>query len=113
MIPFILTFYSLTPETTRLVIILCLIHNFFNFLMHPSAFALSSGLRAAGDVKYAMYVSILATFVVRVVFSIILGIWLQWGVIGVTFAMCFDWIFRAVFIELRYRSGKWKNFNVI
>lgn len=113
MIPFILTFYSLSPETTRLVIILCLIHNFFNFLMHPSAFALSSGLRAAGDVKYAMYVSIFATFVVRVVFSIILGIWLQWGVIGVTFAMCFDWIFRAVFIELRYRSGKWKNFNVI
>lgn len=113
MIPLILKLYSLSPETSRLVIILCLIHNFFNFLMHPSAFALSSGLRAAGDVKYAMYVSILATFVVRVVFSIILGIWLQWGAIGVTFAMCFDWIFRAVFIELRYRSGKWKTFKVI
>lgn len=113
LIPLMLTFFNLSVETTKLVIILCLIHNFFNFMLHPSAFALSSGLRAAGDVRYTMYISILATFVVRVILSIILGVWMNLGVIGVTLAMCLDWIFRAFFIEKRYRSGKWQTFEVI
>lgn len=111
--PFILKFYSLSNETIHLVIILCLIHNFFNAILHPSGFALANGLRAAGDVKYTMYVSIFATVIVRVFFSVVLGVWLNLEVIGVALAMAIDWLVRAILIQKRYHKGKWKEFQVI
>lgn len=111
--PLILKFYSLSQETISLIIILCLIHNVFNAMLHPSGMILANGLRAAGDVKYTMYISIFATLVVRVAFSIILGIRLNMGVIGVALAMAIDWFVRAILIQLRYKKGIWKQFKVI
>ena len=70
-------------------------------------------LRAAGDVKYTMYVSIFSTIGCRVVFSILFGICLDLGVIGIAFAMCLDWMIRAAFFWTRFRRGKWKEFRVI
>ena len=70
-------------------------------------------LRAAGDVKYTMYVSIFSTIGCRVVFSILFGVCLDLGVIGIAFAMCLDWMIRAAFFWIRFRRGKWKEFRVI
>lgn len=92
---------------------LILIHNVFNAIVYPFSGALSSGLRAAGDVKFTMYVSILSTICCRVLFSVVFGIWLQMGVIGVAFAMCLDWLARGVIFWFRFRSGVWKKFQVI
>lgn len=111
--PLILKLYSLSSETVSLVIILCLIHNIFNGLFCPLAFALANGLRAAGDIKYTMYAAIFATVVCRVVLSVILAIWLNLGVIGIALAMVGDWMIKAFIIYIRYRSNKWQNFNVI
>lgn len=76
-------------------------------------YALSNGLRAAGDVKFTMYVSIVSTIGCRVVFSVLFGIYLYMGVIGIAFAMCLDWMIRAAFFWSRFRKGKWKEFRVI
>lgn len=111
--PFVLQLYSLTPDTVQLVIILCLIHNIFNGLVCPISFSLSNGLRACGDVKYTMYSSIFATVVCRVVLSIIFGIWMNLGVIGIALAMVGDWIIKGILTWVRYKSGKWKTFKVI
>ncbi len=46
-------------------------------------------------------------------FSVLLAIGLNWGVIGIAAAMCLDWIIRAVIFALRLKSGKWKEFKVI
>ena len=70
-------------------------------------------LLAAGDVKYTMYVSIFSTIGCRVVFSILFGVCLDLGVIGIAFAMCLDWMIRAAFFWIRFRRGKWKEFRVI
>lgn len=113
LIPFVLKLYNLSVETVQLVIILCLLHNIFNALLHPSGFVLANALRAAGDVRYTMYTSIFATVIVRVILSVIFGVWLNLGVIGVAIAMCCDWFVRVVLIVLRYKSGKWKEFSVI
>lgn len=75
--------------------------------------ALSNGLRAAGDVKFTMYVSIFSTIFCRVVFSVIFGIWMDLEVIGVAFAMCLDWGLRALLFWIRFKKGKWKEFRVI
>lgn len=111
--PVFLRFYSLSSETRQLVIWLVLIHNVFNAVVYPYSGALSNGLRAAGDVKFTMYVSILSTIAVRLFLSWLLGIVLQMGVIGIALAMVCDWIIRAILFIWRERTGKWKTFQVI
>ena len=111
--PAFLGFYALETETKQLVIRLVLIHNLFNAVAYPFSGALSNGLRAAGDVKFTMYVSVLSTIVVRLLLSYILGITLQMGVIGIAIAMVCDWCIRAVIFIRRQKSGKWKTFCVI
>ena len=111
--PLFMRAYALSPETKRLVIWLVLIHNIFNATAYPFSGALSNGLRAAGDVKFTMYVSILSTIVVRFLLSYLFGIIFAMGVIGIAIAMVSDWIVRAIIFIHRQKSGKWKNFQVI
>lgn len=111
--PLFLSFYALEPQTKQLVIWLVLIHNVFNAAAFPFSGALSNGLRAAGDVKFTMYVSVLSTIVGRLFLSYLLGIVFHMGVIGIAAAMVFDWVLRAVIFIRRKRSGKWKLFEVV
>ena len=111
--PLVLKGYALSDETADLVAVLVIIHNIFNALFYPLSGALANGLRAAGDVRYTMYVSIFSTIGCRVVFSILFGIFLDLGVIGIAFAMCLDWMIRAMFFWISFRGGKWKEFRVI
>lgn len=111
--PLFLNFYALEPETKRLTVLLVLIHNIFNAAAFPFSSALSNGLRATGDVKFTMYVSIGSTIAGRLFLSCILGIVFDMGVIGIAIAMVCDWIIRAAIFILRQKSGKWKKFQVI
>ncbi|MDD3252201.1 MAG: MATE family efflux transporter [Lachnospiraceae bacterium] len=111
--PLFLRFYALEPQTKRLVIWLVLIHNVFNAVAFPFSGALSNGLRAAGDVKFTMYVSVISTIAGRLFLSYLLGIVLQMGVIGIALAMVSDWVIRAVVFIWRRKSGKWKAFEVV
>lgn len=111
--PLFMRFYALEPDTKQLVIWLVLIHNLFNAIAYPFSGALSNGLRASGDVKFTMYVSIISTIAVRLLLSWLLGVALQMGVIGIAIAMVSDWVIRAVIFFWRQKSGKWKTFQVI
>lgn len=111
--PLFMRVYALEPETKQLVFWLVVIHNVFNAFAFPFSGALSSGLRAAGDVRYTMIVSIASTVGGRLVLSYILGVIFHLGVIGIAFAMAADWSIRAVIFYRRLRSGVWKNFRVI
>lgn len=111
--PLFMRFYALEPDTKQLVIQLVLIHNLFNAIAYPFSGTLSNGLRAAGDVKFTMYVSVISTIAVRLLLSWFLGVVLQMGVIGIAVAMVSDWIIRAVIFFWRQQSGKWKTFQVI
>lgn len=106
-------FYQVSQETIQMVIYLVAIHNFFNAFVYPFSGPLSNGLRAAGDVKFTMIVSVASTVLARFVFSLLFAIYFNLGVIGIALAMCLDWSLRAVIFYLRYRSGKWMNFKVI
>lgn len=111
--PLFMRFYELEPDTKQLVVWLVLIHNLFNAIAYPFSGALSNGLRAAGDVKFTMYVSVISTIAVRLLLSWLLGVVLQMGVIGIAIAMVSDWVIRAVIFFWRQKSGKWKSFQVI
>jgi putative MATE family efflux protein len=111
--PVFLHFYSLEPETKQLVFWLVLLHNIFNTVAFPFSGALGNGLRAAGDVKYTMWTSILTTICVRLVFSYLFAVMLDLGVMGIAWAMCLDWTVRGIFNLARLKSGKWKQFKIV
>lgn len=110
----LLVFYSaISPEAKELVIWLVLINNIFNGLAYPFAGSLGNGLRAAGDVKFTMLVSITLTVVARLLFSALFGLWLGWGVIGVAIGMSIDLVFRGAIFIWRLKSQKWTRFRLI
>ena len=111
--PVLMRFYALEAQTKALIFQLVLIHNLFNAVAFPFSGAVSSGLRAAGDVKYTTIVSILSTAVGRLILSWLFGMVFNMGVMGIAAAMCCDWTFQAVLYILRVRSGKWKYFAVV
>ena len=112
-LPFILNIYSLSPEARRFAFILVWIHNGCAILLWPTSFTMPNALRASGDVKFAMIVSVASMFIFRIGFSVILGIHLGLGAIGVWIAMVFDWLCRVSFYTWRFLSRKWLNFKVI
>ena len=112
-LPFILNLYTLSEEARNLTYILVIIHNVMAFALHPTSFVLPNGLRAAGDVKYSMFVGIGSMIVFRLGAAVLFGIILNLGVIGVWIAMGSDWLCRSVFFMIRYLNGKWKEFKII
>ena len=96
-----------------MVIWLVLINNIFNGLAYPFAGSLGNGLRAAGDVKFTMIVSITLTIAARLLSSALFGLWLNWGVIGVAIGMSVDLVLRGVIFILRYKSQKWTKFQLV
>ena len=111
--PLLLHFYALAEETKRLTILLVLIHNVFNAAAFPFADPLGKGLRAAGDVKFTTVISLVTTIGVRLIFSVLFGVTLNMGVIGIACAMCLDWTVRGIIFWRRFRKNQWKTFRVI
>lgn len=112
-LPLLLNIYSLSPEARRCAFILVCIHNGFAMLLWPTSFTMPNALRASGDVKFTMIVSVTSMFVFRIGFSVVLGIWFGFGAIGVWIAMVFDWICRVCFYMWRFMSRRWLDFKVI
>ena len=102
--PLIVRYSAISPEAKELVIWLVLINNIFNGLAYPFAGSLGNGLRAAGDVKFTMIVSISLTIGARLLCSALFGLWLGWGVIGVAIGMSIDLVFRGAIFLWRWRS---------
>lgn len=76
-------------------------------LVWVGAFGMPYGLRAAGDVKFSMIVSVISMWCCRVVFCIFLVKTLHFGLIAVWIGMFADWTIRAVIFSMRFLSGKW------
>ncbi|WP_330396555.1 MATE family efflux transporter [Blautia pseudococcoides] len=111
--PILMHFYSLAEETKHLVIVLVLIHNICNAVAFPFADPFGKGLRATGDVKFTTAISLFTTVGVRLVFSVLFGITLNLGVVGIAYAMCLDWIIRGIIFWIRFKKNKWKQCKVI
>jgi putative MATE family efflux protein len=113
LLPMILNLYTLSPDVRHLTYILVIIHNCFAIFLWPTAFTLPNGLRAAGDVRFTMIVSIGSMFILRIAVGYILGIVFNMGVIGIWVAMGFDWMLRSFIYIARFKSERWKEFQVI
>ena len=97
---FIMGFYSVSAEAAELARILIIIHNGFAVLLWTPAFVLPNAMKATGDAKFVMVVSMISMFVFRVLLSSVLGM----GAVGVWCAMVVDWVCRIVCFWIRWKK---------
>ena len=113
LLPLIMNLYpSLSPEARALTMKLVYIHNGFAALLWPLSFTLPNALRAAGDVRYTMAVSIVSMAVCRIGLSVVWGSMMGLGALGVWYAMLADWVVRITCFVIRFERGKWKTMKV-
>ena len=113
LLPVVIGIYNPSPATAALARELMLYCIACTILLWPASFVLPNGLRAAGDVRFTMTVSIVSMWVFRIGFSYLLAKGLQMGVLGVWIAMTIDWAFRILCFAIRFFRGKWMNNQLI
>ena len=99
-----LMLYQLSDETAVITREIMVWHCVAAAILWPAAFTLPNGLRAAGDVKFTMIVSVFSMWTFRIGFSFLIGKYMGVGVLGVWIAMFIDWIFRVAVFLLRFRG---------
>lgn len=73
---------------------------------------LVNALRAAGDVRYPLYVGLFSMWFFSVGMSWLLGIQFGWGLVGIWLGLGMDEFFRAVAMQIRWQKGTWIRFIV-
>lgn len=74
---------------------------------------LVNSLRAAGDVRFPLYVGLFSMWVFSVGFSWLLGIQLGWGLVGIWIGLGLDECFRALAMQIRWQKDKWIRYTKI
>lgn len=103
--------YSQDPDVLRLGA-MCLTFIGLAQPLQAMAIILGSALRGAGDTRGAMMVTVAGVWGLRLPVGWLLGLGLGLGLFGVWLGWAADFICRATFMTLRYRSGKWKEIKV-
>ena len=93
-------------------------HNLINsfLILSPifwaTSFMTPSALRATGDAKFTMRVSVISLIIFRIFLSWLLGVYFDFGIYGIWVGMYIDWVFRSMFYFLRIFSKKWHAKNM-
>ncbi|MGZ7445561.1 MATE family efflux transporter [Paenibacillus sp. TH7-28] len=74
---------------------------------------LINALRAAGDVKVPVYISVTSVWLVSVSLSYVLGVYLGWGMVGVYAAFIADEWMKTILLRLRWKSRRWESMSLI
>lgn len=105
--------FDLTAEATAMAVEVLKWHAVCSAIFWPPAFALPCALRAAGDAKFTMVVSMFSMFTFRVFLSYALVWFTPLGLLGVWIAMFADWVCRDAFFLTRFFRGRWKGIQLI
>ena len=79
----------------------------------PASFTVPNALRAAGDARFTMGVSVFCMWAFRIGASYLLVYSFDMGLLGIWVAMFIDWVVRAAFFVARYRGSKWLTKRVV
>ncbi|NLN82749.1 MAG: MATE family efflux transporter [Firmicutes bacterium] len=99
--------YGPSPEaaaSARLILIISVIVHPFLF---PTAFVLPNSLRATGDARNTMVISIISLFSLRILGSWVLGVKMGLGVLGIWLSMFADWGGRTIGFVYRLEKNLW------
>ncbi|GMO53603.1 MAG: MATE family efflux transporter [Termitinemataceae bacterium] len=100
--------FKLGTEAENLAVSFIRFHSVCAIFIWIVSFTLPNALRAAGDAKFTMIVSLSSMWIVRMGLSYVFAYKTDFGAIGIWYAMVIDWIVRSVFFIVRWHQGKWK-----
>lgn len=83
---------------------------FSNFLLEAGRsrnLVLVNSLRAAGDVRFPLYIGLVSMWLFSVGFGWLLGVALDWGLLGIWIALGLDELARAIAMQIRWHKGRW------
>ncbi len=69
-------------------------------------------LQTAGDVMFPTILAIIFCWIVATLGGYILGVKMEYGILGVWIAMAVDEIIRAIIFLFRFKQGKWQTLNL-
>ncbi len=103
----IIGFYGAEPDVIPIIRTLLLSLIIPLSLLWPAGYITAAGMRAAGDVKYVMWVAIISMWTMRVG-----GAWLlvrvaNMGILGLWISMYADWLLRVICFVPRIRGERW------
>ena len=104
---------GMEPESADMTFRLMALIAAVKVFLWPLAFTPVNGMRAAGDVRYAMLVSALSMWVLRVGLGYVLVRFAGFGLVGVWLAWFSDWIVRSVLFTVRFLRGAWMKKKVL
>ena len=105
--------YHVSTETSTMAFEVIAVYCILCAVIWPLSFTTPNALRAAGDARFTMTVSMFSMWIFRIGFSYILGGWMHMELFGVWLAMEIDWAVRALFFTVRFLGKKWEKANVI
>ena len=111
--PVLLRFFNISAEAYEMSVEIIRLYATLAAVFWPLSFSLPNALRATGDARMTMIISIFSMWIFRIGFSYLLCVFFDFGLNGVWYAMYIDWIFRGSFFVLRFLSGRWKTKRVI
>ena len=106
-------FGGMEPESAKLCIFMVTCITIVKPLIWDMAFIPAYGLRAAGDVKFSMTVSVLTMWFCRVTLATVLARVFHMGPMAVWIGMFTDWGIRNIIFTIRFHSRKWLQHKVI
>ena len=106
-------FGGMEPVSAKMCIFMVTWITIVKPLVWVMAFIPAYGLRAAGDVKFSMTVSVLSMWLCRVTLAMILARVFHMGPMAVWIGMFTDWTIRCVIFTIRFKNRKWLNHQVI
>ncbi|MCD7724204.1 MAG: MATE family efflux transporter [Clostridiales bacterium] len=112
-IPEISGWFHLSGEASALCIRVIRYFDVFSIFAWATSFTLPNVLRAGGDAKYTMLVSILSMWCFRVILSLFFVKSMGMGLLGVWMGMFIDWCVRSLCFGVRFFHGKWMEHKII
>ena len=106
-------FGGMEPESAKLCIFMVTCITIVKPLIWDMAFIPAYGLRAAGDVKFSMTVSVLTLWFCRVTLATVLARVFHMGPMAVWIGMFTDWGIRNIIFTIRFHNRKWLQHKVI
>ena len=110
---FAISLFNLSPEAQTMALQVMVWFNFVSLFFWPSSFTLPNILRAAGDARFTMAVSILSMWVFRVGFCYVMVLGFHGRLLSIWMGMFLDWVFRSLCFFVRFARGRWMEQSVI
>ena len=111
--PWAVRLFNLSPEAVAIAVPVMRSFYVVSVFLWPASFTLPNALRAGGDARFTMTVSMVSMWLFRVIACYVFVKGFGMGLLSVWVGMYIDWVFRVLLFALRYRGNRWMEHSVI